>query len=405
MSLQRFNLISLHEAIDLLGVSRSTFDRWRKLKQLPFVKIGKEILIDKNELEQWVRHHTFSIQNPAFASGAASTVTPQALSTITVGYQSGTAHMWTSLIMKELGWFEEELSLANPSRPKHVQWFDASNGTVLLQGLIGGSIQIASLGDYPIMLSQSLRQALPAFRPILLAFDGKTSGGQGISLILRKGLEINDMSEICGCSLSSAAQSSAGRRLSKLLHSLGGNADHFVHKEMDESMAGILKRQLAGSVMWEPYVSLVRYHGIGQVLFEEGMGEDYLTGVVAEEHWARHHEGDTVAYLKAHLRVHTYIRNQPHAAAELISRTKGIPSEIAARIIAKVRWDAALYTKDMNSLQLLHQETDKTQAVSLPFSNEIRFKGEYLQQAIKALKLPHLSSDPLEGDWAVEQLY
>ena len=44
MSIQRFNFISLQEAIDLLGVSRSTFDRWRKLKQLPFVKIGKEDL-------------------------------------------------------------------------------------------------------------------------------------------------------------------------------------------------------------------------------------------------------------------------------------------------------------------------------------------------------------------------
>ena len=87
-------------------------------------------------------------------------------------------------------------------------------------------------------------------------------------------------------------------------------------------MAGIVKRKLAGSVMWEPYISLAQYHGIGQVLFQEGMGEDYLTGIVADENWARHHEGDAVAYLKAHLRVHTFIRNDPDAAAELISRAK-----------------------------------------------------------------------------------
>ena len=132
MTIQRFNLISLHEAIDLLGVSRSTFDRWRKLKQLPFVKIGKEILIDKKELEQWVRHHSVSLQNPSFASGASTTDHFSGVyDTITVGYQSGTAHMWTSLIMKELGWFEEELILANPSRSVHVKWFDAANGTLL----------------------------------------------------------------------------------------------------------------------------------------------------------------------------------------------------------------------------------------------------------------------------------
>lgn len=395
MTLQRFNLISLHDAIDLLGVSRSTFDRWRKLKQLPFVKIGKEILIDKNELEQWVRHHSFSIQNPLLASGTSTTVASKEPPTITVGYQSGTAHMWTALIMKELGWLEEELLLANTSRSVHVKWLDAANGTLLLQGLIGGSIQIASLGDYPIVLSQSLSQTLPAFRPILLAFDGKTAGGQGISLVMRKGLEINDISEICQWPLSSAAQSSAGYRLSKLLQSVGGHENHFEHKEMDECMAGIVKRKLAGSVMWEPYISLAQYHGVGHVLFPEGMGGNYLTGIVADENWARNHEQDAVAYLKAHVRVHAFIRNNPLAAAELISQAKGIPPEITARIIAKVRWDAAFYSKDMDALQQL----------SLPLSQKICFKGEYLQLAIKALKLPLVGCDPLEGDWAMEQLY
>lgn len=142
MSLQRFNLISLHEAVDLLGVSRSTFDRWRKLKQLPYVKIGKEILIDKEELEKWVRHHASSANNPVFTAGTASIRTPQEQQVITVGYQSGTANMWTSLLMKELGWFEEELALANPGRIVRVDWFDAANGTVLLQGMIGEACRL-----------------------------------------------------------------------------------------------------------------------------------------------------------------------------------------------------------------------------------------------------------------------
>ena len=72
--------------------------------------------------------------------------------------------------MKELGWLEEELALANPSRAVHVKWFDGANGTVLLQGMIGGSIQIASLGDYPIVLSASLRQTFPAFSPVFSSF-------------------------------------------------------------------------------------------------------------------------------------------------------------------------------------------------------------------------------------------
>ncbi|MEW9699777.1 helix-turn-helix domain-containing protein [Paenibacillus sp. SI8] len=405
MSLQRFNLISLHEATELLGISRSTFDRWRKLKQLPFVKIGKEILIDKTELEKWVRYHSFGIQQPAFAMGSTSMMMPQRPSVITVGYQSGTAHMWTALIMRELGWFEEELAKAGSGRTIQVRWIDAANGPVLLQGLIGGSIQIASLGDYPILLSYSLSQTLPAFRPILLALDGKTSGGQGISLVVRKGLEIHRASEISSMKISTVAQSSASCRLLKLLHSLGGHKSQIEHKEMDESMAGIVQRHISGSAMWEPYLSLVQYHGAGQVLYQEGLGEDYLTGIVADENWASNNQADTLAYLKAHLRVHTFMRRDPGSAAKLIARSKGIPAEVAARIIAKVRWDAALYAKDLRSLYLLKSEDDRNVSGVGAAYNEISYKGEYLNQAIEELQLPKLNGGVLKGDWDQEQIY
>ncbi|WP_171682708.1 helix-turn-helix domain-containing protein [Paenibacillus planticolens] len=326
MSLQRFNLISLHEAVDLLGISRSTFDRWRKLKQLPYVKIGKEILIDKAELEKWVRDHASGSKKAAFAADTASIRAPQDHQAITVGYQSGTAHMWTSLLMKELGWFEDELASSMPGRTVRVDWFDAASGTVLLQGLVGGSIQIASLGEYPIVLSQSLRRMLPAFRPILLAFDGKAS--------------------VCS-------------------------------------------------------------QETGQVYFQKGMGEDDLTGIMAEENWVKRHQEDTVAYLKAHVRVHAYMRNHPLAAAERIARAKGIPTEITARILAEIRWDAAFYEKDMRALQLLEQGNKYANATvtAPPFSNEVLYESHYLQEAVKALKLPRLSSDLLEGEWADEQLY
>lgn len=141
-------------------------------------------------------------------------------------------------------------------------------------------------------------------------------------------------------------------------------------------------------------------------LFSRGNGEDYLTGVVAEENWVHHHQADTVAYLKAHVRVHAYIRNHPQAAAELVAHAKGIPLAIAARVISEVRWDAA-FIKDMKALQSLHQENSESNVIAMApaFSNEISFKSHYLEEAVKALKLPHLGSGLLEGEWADEQLY
>ncbi|WP_162463108.1 helix-turn-helix domain-containing protein [Paenibacillus psychroresistens] len=405
MSKQRFNLISLHEAIELLDVSRSTFDRWRKQRQLPFTKIGKEILVDKHELEQWVRHHSSDRQRPAIQYKTLSTSILEQPTTISVGYQSRSAQTWTSLIMKELGWFEEELSNMISDRSMLVRWIDAANGPELVQGLIGGHIQFASLGDYPIALSFSLSQVLPAFRPLLLAFDGKTAQGQGISLVVRNDLHIRHASELANRTISTVAQSSAGDRLSKLIHSLGIQDTRILHKEQDDSMESIIRRKIAGSVIGEPYISLIQHLDIGKVLFQEELGEDFLTGIVVEENWADNNHAITIAYLKAHLRVHELVRKDPNRVAGLISRIKDIPAEVAASVISKVRWDSALYTKDLKTLSLLNPDYSSSTGGHFVSDSGIKYSPQYLHQAIKALKLPILGDGLLQGDWDRDQIY
>jgi len=405
MSHHRLNLLSIHEAIDMLGVSRSTFDRWRKQKQLPFTKLGKEILIDKAELERWIKHHSSGIAQPAFVSGMNPAVNLQEPRTITVGYQSGYAHVWTALIMKELGWFEEELSVISSERIGQVKWVDAANGPELVKGMIGGHVQIASLGDYPIALSSSLAQLLPAFQSVLLAFDGKSPHGHGISLVVRKGIQIRDASDISGLKLSTVAQSSSGYRLSKLMNAVGGSHNQIMHQAMDASMSGIAQRQIEGSVMTEPYLSLVQYHGTGQVFFQEGLGEDYLTGIVAEESWAGQNRPIIVAYLKAHIRVHELMRKEPAKAAKIIARIKGIPGEVVTRVLGKIRWDAALYRKDIGTLKVLKQENARVEGGLFVNNGEIKYSSEYLNQAIKSLNLPLPDDSLLAGEWGQEQLY
>jgi len=411
MSVNRFEpFLTLHEAIDLLGVSRSTFDRWRKQKRLPVIKIGKEIWIDKNELEQWVRHHSSSRPDAQKPSVPASDLRPSSgRMTVAVGYQSRSAHMWTALLMKELGWFEEELARVCPQAS--VRWIDAANGPSLLQGLIGGSIQIASLGDYPIMLGFSLSRSLPAFRPVLLAFDGKTAGGRGISLVARKDLVIRCASELAGLPLATVPQSSAGRRLAKWLRSLGYGEERLVHKDIAESAAALRQGEIAGSVMWEPHVTLMEQRGEGKIFFKEGFGEDYLTGIVAEENWARQHPEAAAAYVKAHIRVHHLLRGDVHVASRIISRLSGIPAETAARIIAKVRWDASVYDKDLRTLSRLMPEeaaTKEAGAADAPRDaggTDYSPMSEYFRRAVEALKLPDPGARPVQGDWSDEQHY
>ncbi|WP_159888186.1 helix-turn-helix domain-containing protein [Paenibacillus puerhi] len=406
MSNQRADYLTLHDAMHRLGVSRSTFDRWRRMKQLPYIKIGKEIWIDPAELERWVKYHASGVpySHIRSSSGSIGSLRPEA-ETITVGYQSGAAHTWTALLMKELGWFEEELAKLTGSPAVQVRWLDSTaNGPVLLKGLIGGSIQLASLGDYPMALGFGLSRLLPDFRPLLLAFDGKTAGGQGISLVLRRGLTLRGASQLTGLKLYSVAQSSGSRRISRLLQELGGGSGQLEHREMNESMAALVERQVDGCVLTEPYLSLVRQHGTGQVLFPEGIGGDYLTGLIVDESWALHHRPQVVAYLKAHLRVHLLMREEPARAAKLIARIKGLPASVVARIMEQVRWDAALYSKDLQTLERLYRENSYAEGHIGGMEGDIRYASDYLQQAAKALKLPLPVDQPFDGEWLREQL-
>jgi len=223
-----------------------------------------------------------------------------------------------------------------------VEWVDAANGPELVQAMIGGHIHIASLGDYPIALSFSLSKVLPSFRPILLACDGKTTAGHGISLVVRNGVQIKNAAYIANLKISAVAQSSAGGRFSKILHSSGIQDSQVLHKELDDSLSSIRKPKISGSVLGEPYISLAKYHGVGRVLIQEELEDDFLTGIVVDEAWANNNQDLAIAYLKAHIRVHQFVRTAPARAAEMISRIKGVPVEVATGIIDKVRWDAAL---------------------------------------------------------------
>jgi excisionase family DNA binding protein len=48
------NLISVYEAAELLGVSRWTLERWKSLKRIPFVRLGRRTLFCIDDLLDFV---------------------------------------------------------------------------------------------------------------------------------------------------------------------------------------------------------------------------------------------------------------------------------------------------------------------------------------------------------------
>ncbi|MGG3574084.1 helix-turn-helix domain-containing protein [Bacillus gobiensis] len=387
MLIERLNLMDMQQAMNYLGVSRATIDRWRKDKDLPFFKIGKEVLFNKNELEEWIYAHSIKKQNE--------------VTTVTIGYQSGTAHMWTALLMKELKYFEEELYVHFPSQRVLIKWCNAASGLELVELMIKGEVQIASLGDYPMTICNELSKLLPNFNSVILGFDGKTRNGSGISFVTPKDKK-NNLEVLLQSPISTVSNSSAYIRLQSFLSTLGEEVHpKVVYKPMNESMESIVQQQIGCSVMWEPYPSLISYYGTGEIFVDEAKGGDYLTGIVSEESWIRNHEGVTISYLKAHLRTHQLIRNNPEKAAQILSVCTNIPFDVVFQIISKVRWDSTIYNRDLETLNKISSNTMKYVNDSNPFL----VKAEYLQAAIEELNLPVLQQPIIQGEWSIDILY
>ncbi|WP_171056311.1 helix-turn-helix domain-containing protein [Paenibacillus sinopodophylli] len=396
----RLNLLSLQEAMDILGISRATIDRWRKDKQLPHIKIGKEVWIDKGQLQTWIKQYGISEKQQLVQSVAADDDT-----VITIGYQSGAALLWSPLIIKQLGLFEEELQRLNPSKRYTVRYVNAPNGMELVEELIAGRVHIASVGDYPIMASRALSQILPRFQPQVIAFDGKTSSGGGISLVVPAGSKIDHIEALSSLSISTVGNSSSSYRLKEWMNAYGLHSEPIVHRGMGDCLNGIIEGQVGASMLWEPYLSWVQSIGAGVPLLSEGIGGDYLTGLVTDGNWSRGNESIVIAYLKAHLRAHEFIRYEQQRAAELIHKASGFPLPLVANVLTQIRWDASFYSRDLQTLSRFSEGPTDWLSAHKRSSGGLEFNKLYLQEAVESLKLPILPDSPLPGEWSSDNLY
>ncbi|MEK8132525.1 helix-turn-helix domain-containing protein [Paenibacillus filicis] len=383
----QLNLIHIREVMDELEVSRSTIDRWRKNKQLPSVKIGKEIYFDRHEVTRWYKEFGQAPRTPLLPD------TP----TLTIGYTTVSTHMWGPLIIKEFGLLEEELRRIRPKDRIDIRWHRAKDGMELIKGMLAGQIQIATFGDYALSVSHMISELLPGFHPVLLAAAGKSSDGDGFGLVVPADLTLSSVSELATLPIATTFRTNADYRLKKLLESHSLPELNIIHRSIEESMESLRQGRLSASIMWEPFLSLVQHQKIGKSVFNRELGLGFIASVAADEHWVREHEDLTIAYLKAHLRAGKLIREQPARAAEVCSRETELPLDVTSRSISRIRWDAALYTRDLELLNGFDPAKSFSQAM-LPHP-EIPYTTKYLRIAAQELRLPVLPKAPIDGPW------
>jgi len=327
--------------------------------------------------------------------------------TVTVGYQSPTAQTWGALIIKNRKLFEKHLKELAPDDNVTVEWFDAPAGSVLNNNMIGGKIQLSFLGDMPSLLNGVLGVAQPNYDSVFLAFDGKGATGRNQAILVPKDSKIAKIEDLKGSTVSTPIGSSSHRMLLETLRQHGMVDDvKIVDQSVTVGMQSIEQSKIVAHSTWEPYPSLIESKGFGKVLSPgEATKIDYLAGVVANLDWAQKNRAYAIAFLRALDEAHEFVRMHPEETAKIFAEESKFPLEVCHKMVANIRFDAAIYDKDLNTLKgsviflasigRLKEELDLGQFVD----------DSYLREAVQSAGRTYLTDEERRGEWLPDSVY
>lgn len=322
---------------------------------------------------------------------------------IAIGYQNTTAQTWGAIIIKNQKLYERYLNKRFPDKQFQIEWFNAPSDTPLTDNMISGKIQLAFLGDSPILINGEKGQTLPNYKSVLIAFDGKGSNGKNQAIMIPKGsnLKIQDLK---GKTVSTVLGSSAHCMLLAALDKYGLTGKvKIADQNVTEGMAGIQQKTIAANSTWEPYPSMIQFKGQGDVLLNGSDTEvDYLDGVIANRTWAESNQEYVIAFSKALIEAHQFIAQKPQIAAQIFADESGVPFEVCRRILDNVRFDAAIYHQDIKTLKRDRELLQKSGIIKkldlASFINE-----SYLKTAAEEMRIKYPTEQQLASGWIANQ--
>lgn len=326
--------------------------------------------------------------------------------TIGIGYQSPTAQTWGAVVMKNQKFFEKELAAKFPKQEFTIEWFNSPSGPPLTNNMISSKLQLAFMGDMPILINGEKGETMPNYKSVFVAFDGKGLSGKNQALMVPKDSSMG-IKDLEGKTISTILGSSAHRMLLAALDKYGLTGKvNIVNQDVMVGMSSIEQNKIDAHATWEPYPSLILHNKVGKVLIDgANTGVDYLDGVVADRTWAEAHPDYMVAFMKALIKSHQLIRENPGQAAEIFASETGYPPEVCKKMAENIRFDAAIYERDLKTLA-----GSKDFLIKLEKLKQLDLQkfvdSSYLEKAASEMGMPYLTQAEFkEADWLVDKVY
>ncbi len=307
-------------------------------------------------------------QSPNFLVRAGATSSTEIIN-LTIGTQNRTIQTVTAgLIIQRLGLLEH--FLPREGRYSGVQyrlrWSDYDSGAPIVAGLEAQQIDIGVLGDYPLLLSATLRDSTAsAAGTRLISFVASNLDGTGNDIIVPQHSTLDCIDDLAGRVIAVPFGSAAHGMVMRSLHHRQ-ILDDVTLTSIDSAgpqRSGRSTAPVDGYAYFAPFHEIAKHKGQFRRLLHENLdGLPTFHGVVIRAALAEQYPEIAVAYLRALLAAQYWYTTQPMATT-LVSRW--------------VKMDAAIVSKTLRS-----STNDRADVVYLP---ETQLRTDWLQAHIQQL--------------------
>ena len=319
---------------------------------------------------------------------------------IAVGYQTVTAQTWGPLIMKNQKFLEEELQSAFPDKKFEIEWQNAQSGPPLTNNMIAGKLQFAVMGDMPILTNGEKGETEQNYASVFLGFDGKGKDGKNQAILVPTDSDIESVSDLAGQQVATPVGSSAHRMLLDELNKNGiADETEIISQDATVGLCNIKQNKVTAFAIWEPFASLAEEQGYGKVLVNgDDTQVDYLDGIVADRNWVEQNKEYTICFLKALVRSHEFIKENPDQAAEIFAEESGYDLSVCKTMVENITFDAVIYDRDRETLESSKEFLKELGSIKDVDLDQF-IDDSYLREAYKELGLEYPDTDKLAEAW------
>jgi NitT/TauT family transport system substrate-binding protein len=249
---------------------------------------------------------------------------------VVVGYQSRTINTVTAgTLLKELGYFEDELEKIDPDL--QVDWQDYDTGAPITAKMLAGKVDIGSMGDYPLLINAS-RAGTGDDGGAMLSVTGYNPHGALNGVVVAEGSEVERLGDLAGRSISTSVGSAGHGTLVQALEALDVDPAADVTVENQDPPVGASSLQ-GGSVdavaQFVAWPGLLTFRDAARLVYDGGrLDLPTMHGTVVRRELLDQDPQVARAFVEAQVRATEYLHEKPVAAAEIVAEVTELPVEV-----------------------------------------------------------------------------